>query len=473
MTMHVQTLLEALPREVDEAPSQSARQQLDDLVAELSKKAVPVSRAVRLWILGSVQAKIAAGYLAWWLRSGFVARDQRERLLNETHLASAIKLLGAMGYLRGAVTKAGQLLGAYPNLVSEDFFKTLSTLHFEAPPMHYSLIREHLRDELGGDPQELFAEFETQAFAAASLGQVHRARLKSGERVAVKVQYPGIAQTINADFRNFLAITAPMRLSRDWENVREQWEDVRRTMTQETDYRREALLMEQGRGLFSPDEGIVIPRHYPQLSTSKVLTMDYLEGVHIDDYLATRPSQQERDRHGALIMRASFRIAHKGKFWYADSNPGNYLFLHDGRLGVLDFGCCREYTACEWDFYVQMWMVYQRGCKGLREATLRSIAIEPGQAVNEEYVRFIEEFSHWWSDYLLHDEVHDFGDEAFMQRGLEFFAQVARKRYFRSLPMNIWIIRQLMGLRILAHRLKARINMHRMAKEEAWGLPLE
>ena len=107
MTTHVRTLLEALPREVDEASPQTARQQLEDLVTELSKKAVPISRAVRLWILGSVNAKIAAGYLAWWIRSGFITRTQRDRLLNETHLASALKLLGAMGYGAAAIHFGG------------------------------------------------------------------------------------------------------------------------------------------------------------------------------------------------------------------------------------------------------------------------------------------------------------------------------------------------------------------------------
>ncbi len=114
--------------------------------------------------------------------------------------------------------KVGQTLVNFDDLLPDELVKTLEQLHFEAPPMHYALVREHLHNELGGDPETIFAEFETTAFAAASLGQVHRARLKTGEPVAVKVQYPGIARTIRSDFRNLIAVLTPMRLSKDWQN---------------------------------------------------------------------------------------------------------------------------------------------------------------------------------------------------------------------------------------------------------------
>ena len=470
MTLNLNDVATTLPDDLDERVSGSAEDTLRHLLADLSTKPAPVSRLARLWILGSVHAKIAAAYLVYWVRTSYATADEKERRLNETHLSAAIKLLGVMGYLRGAIMKAGQMLSAYPNVLPDQFVDTLSTLHFEAPPMHYSLLREFVRNELGADPETLFDEFETRAFAAASLGQVHRARLKTGELVAVKIQYPGIANTIAADCRNMLALFSPMRLSRDWDNIREQWDDIRRTLEAETDYVREAQYLERARAAFREDEGVKVPRTYPALCTPRVLTMQYFDGLHIEHYLAGNPSQEERDRYGRLIMLASFRLAHKAKFWYADSNPGNYLFLPDGTLGLLDFGCVREFTTDEWDFYVQVWKVYQEGGRGLREAMLRAGDFDPARPVDEDHIRFLEDYSHWWSDYMMTDELFDFGDEAFMRRGIEFITQVAERRYFRTLPVNVWITRQLLGLRALAFRLKARVNMKQLGQQESWDL---
>ena len=289
--------------------------------------------------------------------------------------------------------------------------------------------------------------------------------------MAVKIQYPGIAATIEADFRNFLALLAPMRLSGDWDMIRAQIDDARRTLLAETDYVREAALMERARKEFGEHEGIVVPKSYPELCTRRVLTMDYLDGVHLDRYLSGRPNPDERDHYGQLIMRASFRIAHKARFWYADSNPGNYLFLRNGGLGLIDFGCCREFTQDEWNYYEQVWRYQQTGT-GRREAMLRCEAFRPGEPVDEQFIEFMDKCFHWWCDYMVRDEDFDFGDEAFMCRGLELARNRPASDIFGTLPVNMWITRQLLGLRILAHRLGASINMYRLGREEAWGMPM-
>lgn len=470
MNMPLNDWIAALPSEVaDDSRPVCVVSELERLLGQLGSKPVPASRVGRLWVLGSVHARIAAGYLAYWLRAGFVPAGDRERRLNETHLRAALKLLGAMSYLRGSVMKIGQMLANFPRLMPDEFVQVLSALHFEAPPMHYSLLREFLRDELGADPEETFEEFETTAFAAASLGQVHRARLPGGPRVVVKVQYPGIASTIDSDFRNMLALLMPMRLSSDWDVIRAQFDDAREVLTGETDYRREASFLERAAAVFSAADRIVVPRVFPKYSTRRVLTMEDLGGVHLDQYLARCPSQSERDRYGELIMRSSFRLAHKARFWYADANPGNYLFRPDGSLGLLDFGCCREYNNHEWDVYRQLVRAYRDDPSSLRPAVLQAAALNPADA-DETYVQFLEEYSRWFSQYMIVDQVFDFGDEAFMRRGVELMAESFRQRYFRSLPMNTWIIRQLLGLRGIAYRLSARINMRRIGEEERWGI---
>jgi aarF domain-containing kinase len=138
--------------------------------------------------------------------------------------------------------------------------KTLEQLHFQAPRMHFSLLRETVINELGDEPHNIFAEFDETAFAAASLGQMHRARLKSGQQVAVKIQYPGIASTIRTDFQYLIPLLFSARLTRDWENLKEQVDFVRRGIEQETDYTREAESQMRIRQLFFEEDGIVVPQ---------------------------------------------------------------------------------------------------------------------------------------------------------------------------------------------------------------------
>lgn len=199
MPLTIRELLASLPETSGapggEAPAEKAPSAALDVLRErLSRGPVPLGAVRRLSLLGSLQAKVAVAYLFYWIRSWFHDAGERERDLAETHLAVALKLLDSMAYLRGAAMKAGQTLANFPDIVPDEIVETLERLHFEAPPMHYSLIREQLHRELGGDPEDVFEDFEREAFAAASLGQVHRARLKGGEEVAVKVQYPGIGR---------------------------------------------------------------------------------------------------------------------------------------------------------------------------------------------------------------------------------------------------------------------------------------
>jgi predicted unusual protein kinase regulating ubiquinone biosynthesis (AarF/ABC1/UbiB family) len=280
------------------------------------------------------------------MRGWFAGAEDSKRRLMETNLRVALKTFHRLGYLRGAMAKLGQVAGNMPGVLPAQMAEVLDRLHFEAPPMHYPLIREVLRNEFGKEPEELFLSFETEAFAAASLGQVHRARLKSGEPVAVKIQYPGIARTIDADFRNLSALLLPMRLGKDWESVKAQFSEIRRMLNQEVDYIHEAESLRVARELFRPDDGIVVPRSYPEYCGKRVLTTDYLEGLHLPEYLATNPTQASRNAFGTKMYVAWFRM-YFAFMTHGDPHPGNYLFLGDGRLGLLDFGCVRYYNAEE------------------------------------------------------------------------------------------------------------------------------
>ena len=188
----------------------------------------------------------------------------------------------------------------------------------------------------------------TEAFAAASLGQVLRARLHSGELVAVKVQYPGVARTIRADVANLRRLLFPLRLSKNWDSLNAQFGEVQSVLESETDCEQQAQSLREARAAFREDDAIVVPRVYDEHSTRRVLTMELLEGLSFKALLASNPAQQVRNWFGELSWRASARLYFSRRLLYSDHNPGNYLFIEGGRLGFIDFGGLKRFSDAEW-----------------------------------------------------------------------------------------------------------------------------
>jgi predicted unusual protein kinase regulating ubiquinone biosynthesis (AarF/ABC1/UbiB family) len=203
--MNVSELLAALPEDdfSGAANPEWAEARLREILEDLAQRPVPTGSLHRLWTVSELSAQIALAYLAVWVRQWFSNAETSERRLMETNLRVALKLFDRLGYMRGAMTKLGQAAANLPHLLPAQVADSLERLQFEAPAMHYPLIREVVRNEFGRSAEDVFLDFESKAFAAASLGQVHRARLRSGESVAVKIQYPGMARTIDADFRTY------------------------------------------------------------------------------------------------------------------------------------------------------------------------------------------------------------------------------------------------------------------------------
>jgi predicted unusual protein kinase regulating ubiquinone biosynthesis (AarF/ABC1/UbiB family) len=371
-----------------------------------------------------------------------------------------------MSYLRGATMKVGQTLGSFPDIVPGAFVETLEQLHFRAPPMHWSLLREMVYNELGDDPENVFESFEKRAFAAASLGQVHRGRLKTGEDVAVKIQYPGIARTIREDFRNLFLFLLPARLSSDWENVREQFDDLRTRLERETDYQREAATLQKARSLFRDDEGIVIPRAFPRHSTGRVLTMERLEGVHLDEFLAGDPPQELRNEFARKMLRAWYRMLFAGRVLYVDFHPGNFIFMEDGRLGVIDFGCMVELDDTLWELFRKMDRPLTTGRRADRVAALKEWSWIGDDPADEDRVRLTEQFADWsWHSRYCGGEF-DFADVEDLRRGIDIFVEMVRKRYSRARPCTPMMARQQLAWRAMLYRLRAKVDVAPIAEEE-------
>lgn len=254
-------------------------------------------------------------------------------------------LFGALGQLRGTALKVSQLLSMHPNLLPERVRQELQRAHHQAPPINRALIGRVFRQSFGQEPEALFTQFEPTAFAAASLGQVHRAQLVGHGTVAVKVQYPGIASTIASDIalmRTALRALAHTDIPMPGDHVIDSvMNEIEATLLREVDYLQEAEQLQWfARNAALP--GIVIAQPIASHTRPHVLTQQYLQGLHLDAWLATDPTPAQRDGVGQCLwdwfMHCIFVLGRV----HADPHPGNFLFDADGTVGVLDFGCTRE-----------------------------------------------------------------------------------------------------------------------------------
>jgi predicted unusual protein kinase regulating ubiquinone biosynthesis (AarF/ABC1/UbiB family) len=454
MSVRLADLVAALPPEAD------------DWSADTANAVVPSNPFHRFGALASLPAEIALAYGCYWFRGMLDSPGARERRLADTHVALGLKTARRLSYLRGALMKAGQALANYPGIAPAEFVEGLSLLHFQAPPMHFALLREHLRDELGGDPSEIFAAFDEHAFAAASLGQVHAARLHTGERVAVKVQYPGIARTIQADVGYLSALLLPFRFAGDWASIGRQVDEARRMLAREVDYALEADALDDARGAFAASDGIVVPRVFRELSTQRVLTMEMLDGRHVDAYLETAPAQSERDAFGTSMYRAAFRLYYTAAMNYADPHPGNYLFMPGGRLGLLDFGSVWRYDAGE----IEQLRMAERTIddpSALRDVARVQCGLSDEELADANRMQTLTALTDWALEPLRQHGLFDFGDPGHLGRGIERVIDTVARGYVRTQPMHVFLQRNFFGLRAMLQRLGARVDVRALHADEA------
>ena len=464
MSAKLSDLLAAMPEMAGEEGA-APRDRLIEILADIARRPVPTGSLHRLCSMSDLSAQVALAYFFWWVRQWFEEAEAGQRHLMDTNLGVALKIFHRLGYLRGMLTKLGQAAASLPHLFPDEVIATLERLHFDVPPMHYSLIREVLSDELGADPDRIFASFERQAFAAASLGQVHRARLKTGEAVAVKLQYPGIARTIDADFRNIGALLFPFRLTRGWDELKAIFEEVRRMLAQEVDYEQEANAARRARTLFRPDDGLVVPKVYAPYSTQRVLTTDFLAGQHLDAFLASNPRQDLRDAFGTKIYHAWVRLyyAYMG---YGDSHSGNYIFMEDGRLGLIDFGCIQNYGEEE-SARVRFSDRLRDAPEEARAFIRHSLTLSGDDPDLEKFTRLTEDYVNWVCEPLRERGAFDFGEQSHLQRGVDWLGRMIRERRSPVHPMYFYWNRGAFGLTALLYRLRARVDVGRLMEHES------
>jgi len=301
-------------------------------LASLAPKGVPLALAGAKRFLGSKKADERP------------PTDDERKKVGEDAKKAADALLKTLGEMKGLPLKVGQMAsyidGIAPPGYEERFKEELQKLLDKAPPLSAEAAISVVTSELGAPPDQVFAEWERVPFAAASIGQVHRATTKDGARVAVKVQYPGIDKAIEADLKSIQFFHGMLSPVARRINSKQTLDEISKVFRDELDYGREAEMTDVFRRIHRGDDDIVIPRVHHEVTSKRVVTSDLVGGKSYAEFCETA-TQEERNRAGLAIWRFMFRSMLLYGYLYADPHPGNYRFLEDGRVAFLDFGCVK------------------------------------------------------------------------------------------------------------------------------------
>jgi predicted unusual protein kinase regulating ubiquinone biosynthesis (AarF/ABC1/UbiB family) len=305
-----------------------------------------VERSARVWRL---TARRGVHWAVVKVRGARLDEERRAALEEQFAVRSAEDVARELGHMKGAIMKAGQLLGFIAEGLPPDAQAALATLQADVPPMAPSLAESVIRAELGADPDRVFLDWNPVPVAAASIGQVHRAVLRDGRIVAVKVQYPGVDHAIRGDLDNaellyrFFSTFTLRGL-----DVKGLVDELRERMGDELDYRLEAQNQAQFAELYHDHPFIKIPEVVPELSTTRVLTTEWVDGLTWAEFEA-RATFAAKQRAGEILFRFAQGSVHRHGMFNGDPHPGNYRLQPDGSMTFLDFGLVKRWTAGEWE----------------------------------------------------------------------------------------------------------------------------
>jgi predicted unusual protein kinase regulating ubiquinone biosynthesis (AarF/ABC1/UbiB family) len=306
---------------------------------------LPTGRVARTARIGGL---VAGQGLRWaGMRTANRVRtpEKAEDARNDRTAAAVQQLVAQLGQMRGAAMKLGQMLSmvdldGLPDDQRDDLQRQLAALRDDVPPVPFAKLEKLIADELGGPLSATFREFDRQAFAAASIGQVHRAVTHDGRDVVVKVQYPGVAEAVDTDLRNGQLLIPIIRRIAPGLNFKALAAEMRERIGEELDYELEAQNQRRIERLVRDHPFIRVPYVHTELSTRRVLVSEYVEGERFED--VRRADDATRDRYAEIVFRFFFGLLYRDGIALGDPHPGNYLRCADGRVCFLDFGLLRD-----------------------------------------------------------------------------------------------------------------------------------
>ena len=422
---------------------------------------IPTNKIERASKLVSTGIRVGGNYIRYYGDKLIKGEDSKNKL-NENN---AKDIYNGLKELKGSALKVAQMLSMEKNLLPQAYVEQFGLAQFSVPPLSSALVKKTIRKYLGADPEVVFDTFVTQSENAASIGQVHRAS-KEGKKLAVKIQYPGVANSISSD----LALIKPIALKMfnlKGKDTAKYFKEVEDKLLEETDYLQELVNSEYVSNAAKKIPNLKFPKYYKKWTTSKTLTMDWMEGVHLSEYVAQEDEGHDvRNRLGQTLWDFYMFQIHGLKKVQADPHPGNFMVDQERNLIAIDFGCMKSIPE---DFYHPYFELSNK--ENIEDVSkfdklLRGLEIILPTDSEEEVHYFTELFQRMMRLFTLpfHDKSFDFSSAKFWEDISHLSRDFAGDTQLRKMNGNrgskhfIYINRTFFGLYHLLHDLKAEIQ---------------
>ncbi|WP_436486994.1 ABC1 kinase family protein [Chitinophaga sp. ARDCPP14] len=312
---------------------------------------IPTSKVERAGKFVTTGFKVGTNYIKHYTRKLMDPSTTKEEL----HQDNAADIYDTLSNLKGSALKVAQMLSMDKGMLPKAYTEKFAMSQYSAPPLSGPLVVNTFVKTLGKSPSQLYDQFDLQASNAASIGQVHKAT-KDGKKLAVKIQYPGVANSVKSDLR----IVKPFAIrivGMNEVDMDKYFDEIESKLLEETDYKLELRRSMDLSRECAHIPNLKFPGYYPEMSSDRIITMDWLDGQHLKEFLLTTPSQEVRDKIGQALWDFYQFQVHSLKQVHADPHPGNFLMRPDGTVGIFDFGCVKEIPE---DFYENYFLLVDK-----------------------------------------------------------------------------------------------------------------
>jgi len=421
------------------------------------QNSIPTTKVERSVKFVKTGIKVGGNYIKHYSKKLFNP-DLDKTELNEDNAADIYESLSE---LKGSALKVAQMLSMDKNILPKAYVDKFTQSQYNAPPLSGPLIVQTFRKYFGKSPEQIYDKFNLRSTNAASIGQVHRAEL-NGKKLAVKIQYPGVGDSISSDLK-LVKPFAFRLLGMSEKELDVYMNEVEERLLEETDYELEVRRSIEFSTACANLDHVVFPHYYPELSSKRIITMDWIEGKHLREFLATNPTQELRNQIGQGLWDFYNFQQHELRAVHADPHPGNFLITPEGNLGIIDFGCIKEMPE---DFYYPFFSLTSSNLLENKEETIKAFRlldmIHPNDSPRqvEFYYGMYKQMISLFAMPYMSDEF-DFSETAFFDKLYGFGEQISKMPEFkqpRGVKHFIYVNRTNFGLYNILHELKAKVK---------------